>query len=53
MGSGNPQNLLSMIIGTGQSLAMGYGATPVVSGSSVYGSPLRAAIWWVMLAENF
>ncbi len=45
MGSGNPQNILNMVVGTGQSLAMGYEASPVVSGSAVYGSPLRAAMF--------
>jgi len=36
MGSGNPQNLINMIVGTGQSLATGYEATPVVDGSGSY-----------------
>ena len=28
MGSGNPQNILNMIVGTGQSLSVGTYATP-------------------------
>ena len=45
MGSGNPQNLINMIVGTGQSLATGYEATPVVSGSPVSGYAARAMMF--------
>ncbi|MFI5353639.1 MAG: hypothetical protein ACHQZS_11840 [Candidatus Binatales bacterium] len=45
MGSGNPQNLINMIVGTGQSLATGYAATPVVSGSPVSGYAARAMMF--------